>query len=89
MDLFEKLNFDEIQMIDWYINTYGGDRSEARASLSKILRVWNQNKQTLYKAFGNRFTVSKNICIKTPVDALRKEMEALIFSIIAVCKVES
>ena len=79
MDLFEKLSFNEVQMIDWYINAYSGERTEARASLSKILRVWNQNKQTLYKAFGNRFTVSKNICIKTPIDALRKEMESLIF----------
>ena len=79
MNLYEKLSNDEISMMNHYIDYYAGDTIHSRVSLEHILSFWNENKQNLYKAFGNQFMVSKEISIKSPIDLVRKQMEELIY----------
>lgn len=43
------------------------------APIDQVLRVWNANKKTLFRAFGNRLTLSKEITIeKNDTNIIRK-----------------
>lgn len=57
-----------------YIYTIGQVES---APLSQILNVWNTNKRTLFRAFGNKLSISKDIIIEKNEANIARELNAI------------
>ena len=76
--LFDKLPYKT--ELDAWIDDYSISNdedamtSEPRAPLSYLMRLWEKNKQTLYKLLGNQFIIEKNVTFKTPVEDIRDQI---------------
>ena len=59
------------KLIKSYISIYGGAEC---GPLSIVLQEWNKNKTTLFKAFGRKLTVSKEIIIPKDEASVQSEL---------------
>ena len=72
MNLYEYLNENDKSMMRDYIREYA---SRDAASLDFLLRFWNQNKgEYLYKMFGEKFQLSKDIEWAKPKSKIMSEL---------------
>ena len=72
------LSNEEKHLIDRYRKAYCEEEgSNSFADCDYILREWANKKQRLYKLLGNQLIYSQEVCIKAPIDLLKKEMERL------------
>jgi hypothetical protein len=81
-NLFEKLPEAERKLIEKYIKCYNGYNGYSigmSASLERILRFWDSNKQDLYTLFENNFIISKEISFKRATDEIEQDMETLVY----------
>ena len=71
-------NLPNKDLIDSYINAYAGFENitsgEARASLGRILRFWDEEKQDLYKILGENYILEKEITYERPVEDIEDEI---------------
>lgn len=76
--LFSKLSNVEKETIIDYIETYGssheGSKKDLLNPLDYILRYWNENKQSLFKMFGEKLILSKKICIDMNIEDIEKNI---------------
>lgn len=80
MGLFEKLPEDEKEMMEQYIDSYASfNGSSCTASLEYIMRVWNEQKETLFHMFGDQFILSKDIVYTKDVDQIIEDLDEAIF----------
>ena len=76
IDLFEKIA-PEHNLITDYIESYAGpdgDGTSMRNSLAHILRFWSNNKQDLYKVFGEEVILTKAVCFTKPTDLIEEDI---------------
>ena len=82
MDIFEKLPPEEVELINGYINRYGGgDESDSYMPLDKMahwLRFWNTSKAPLYQMFGEKFILKKEIFFEKDQEAMEEELDEAI-----------
>ena len=81
-NLFERIS-NEHEMITKYIESYAGygsSETELTSSLEYILRIWNENKQTLYRLFGNEVILSKQVKFNKPKEDMLEEMCDFLYS---------
>lgn len=78
--LFELLSKEELDMILYSIKRYSDGKSELMNSidLKKILRVWNDEKDFLYKLLGNKLIISKPVTFSKSKTILEEEIDELI-----------
>lgn len=69
--LFDKLNADDVRMIDDFISK---KVSSDHREVSYLLREWDTKKETLYKMFGNQFILNKKIEFNKPIKTLREDL---------------
>lgn len=74
MSLFEKLNENEKDMMNAYINEYV---SYGHASLDHLLRFWDKNKVDLYRMFGENFRLTRQIEWAKPKSKIMSEFYSL------------
>lgn len=80
MGLFEKLSEDEKEMMEQYIDSYASfNGSNRSASLEWIMRVWNEQKETLFHMFGDQFILSKDIIYTKDIDQISEDLDHAIF----------
>ena len=76
--MFDALSAQDKEMIEYYIQNYGGyeanSHPESAASLRYILRYWDMEKKTLYGLLGEQLIVSKHINYEKSIDDLMKEI---------------
>ena len=74
--LFEQLS--DKDLIERYVDAYAGvervNRNIEQASLSRILRFWDEEKQTLYRLLGNQFIIEKEIFYEKPIEEIEDEL---------------
>lgn len=79
MELFDKLPKEDVDLIQEYINWFGGsEEAESympRDRMNYFLRFWSETKAPLYKMFGDQFILRKEICFNKDPDILEEEME--------------
>ena len=80
MNLFDKLPEHERDLIQLYINRYAytdaDDRSPStKAPLSHILRFWAEEKESLYKLFGEQFIIERPVSLKMSVGEIASLMD--------------
>lgn len=81
MNMFEKLEKNELDMIADYIEAYAGydaDGACLKAPLDHILRFWNTDKTDLFKLFGGNLILTKKINFTKPENQLEDEVSAII-----------
>lgn len=79
---YEALTQEDKSIITDYISSYAHSHSEATCAkpkeISTILTPWNENKQFLFKAFGNKLILQKEINFPMPeeeiIQLLRKQL---------------
>lgn len=78
--LFELLSKEELDMILYSIKRYSDGKSELMNSidLKKVLKVWNDKKDFLYKLLGNKLIISKPVTFSKSKTILEEEIEELI-----------
>jgi len=71
-------NLPNKDLIDSYINAYAGFENvtsgDSRASLDRILRFWDEEKQDLYKVLGGNYILEKEITYERPVEDIEDEI---------------
>lgn len=73
MDLFKKLvERNEDLLFHKYVNAFGG--APSLDNLNYILRYWNTNKESFYKAFGENFILKKEIYFEKSNFELAQDM---------------
>lgn len=73
--MIEKISFEEREMINYLRHEYAGAGSGVEFSdLDYILRVWDDEKQTLYKMMGEQLIISQPIKFETPREEMVKQM---------------
>lgn len=81
MEIFEKLSTKELRMMDNYINAYATESPSDRADINYILRVWAEAKSKyLFKLFGEKLILSRNINVKKEPQELTRELELMYHS---------
>ena len=79
MELFEKLPQKDVELINGYINSYGGGNDEGSYmpldQTSYWLRFWSVNKVPFYQMFGEKFIVKKEISFNRDADAMEEELD--------------
>ena len=73
MNLFERLPEDEVRMLKRYMDNYGDEDGAPAVPMHRmeyLLRFWNKNKEPLYKMFGEKFILKKDILMEQPADEL-------------------
>ncbi len=70
-ELFNKLDANDISAIDKWVDE---KVSYNHASVEYLLRVWDKEKETLYKMFGEKFILNKEIEYNKPLDTLRDDL---------------
>ena len=60
MQPYDALTETDLKTIQYYLEIYGSVHS---APISQVLRVWNKNKIKLFKAFGRKLRIEKQIFI--------------------------
>lgn len=82
MELFEKLPQKDVELINGYINHYGGGNDDGSYMpldlTSHWLRFWNINKVPFYQMFGENFIVKKEISFDKNSDEMEEEFDELI-----------
>jgi hypothetical protein len=83
MKLYDALTEKDISMIGDYISEYAGvshydSDININANLSHILRIWDENKQNLFKAFGEKFILSREVEVFKGQELMYDEMDNLI-----------
>ena len=85
MNIFEKLPSHEVDMLHGYLDAYGdhenGECALPRSMMDYFLRAWAQEKQPLYKMFGEQFILKKEVCFSKPQDELEEEMYGALFGV--------
>lgn len=85
MNIFEKLPSHEVDMLHGYLDAYGdhenGECALPRSMMAYFLRAWTQEKQPLYKMFGEQFILKKEVCFSKPQDELEEEMYSALFGV--------
>ena len=71
MQPIEALTDTDKETIKNYIYAIGHVDS---APIEQVLRVWNANKKTLFRAFGNKLTISKDIVIEKNRTNITREL---------------
>lgn len=74
MNLFDIIPENEKYLINSYIDQYAEVNHSRKASLDHILRIWAENKETLYKYFGNQLQIRKEIEYTMSQDAINNKM---------------
>lgn len=73
--LLNNLKQEEKKNIYNYIRTYANEGNEPSVDVDCLLRFWVQNKEDLYKLFGNQFIVEKKVEISAPKHDLEDKLE--------------
>lgn len=78
-NLFELLSKEELDMILYSIKTYSNGKAELidNIDLKKVLKVWNNEKDFLYKLLGNQLIISKPIIFTKNELILKEEIYEL------------
>lgn len=74
MQPIDALTENDKNTIKNYLYAIGGSES---APIEQVLRVWNANKKTLFRAFGNRLTISKSITIEKNASSISHKLSAI------------
>lgn len=75
MELYNKLNKNEVKMIDAYVDRYAAPN---HVELNKLLQPWEEAKgEYLYKLLGNQFMISKDMEWDKPKSKLNDEFYRL------------
>jgi predicted Zn-ribbon and HTH transcriptional regulator len=91
MDIFDRLPQEDIELINGYINNYGGGDDDSSymplSDMRRFLRFWNTNKAPFYKMFGEQFILKKEICFDKDPDVMEEELdEAIRYGEAIVCR---
>lgn len=83
MDIFEKLSSEDVELIQGYINRYGGsdgynDSYMPLGDMGHWLRFWNVNKAPFYQMFGEKFILKKEVLFERDQDAMEEELDEAI-----------
>ena len=82
MDIFERLPQEDVDLLNRYINNYGGSDEESSSmrpsEMKHFLRFWTENKAPLYQMFGEQFILKREVCFEKNEDDLEEEMDAAI-----------
>lgn len=80
--LLSKLSCEELKMIDLYRKLYampdGAMVSVSPASIERVLRIWNEEKQKLYHLLGDKMMHEESVKISFPRGLLVGQMNELI-----------
>ena len=71
---YDALTDKDIKTIQYYLEIYGATRS---APLSQVLNVWNTNKSTLFKAFGKKLRIEKQISIPKDIAVMKRQLSSV------------
>ena len=81
MNLLEHLPAEDKQNIYTYIQMFAGegnfDPNGQIAETDYLLRIWAEAKESLFKLFGNKFILSKEIEMVKPLPELKEEVRAM------------
>ena len=79
MELFTKLPQSDVELINGYINNYGGSDDDSSYmpldGMSHFLRFWSRNKAPLYAMFGEKFILRKEICFDRDIEQMEEELD--------------
>ena len=79
MELFTKLPQSDVELINGYINNYGGSDDDSSYmpldGMSHFLRFWSKNKAPLYAMFGEKFILHKEICFDRDTEQMEEELD--------------
>lgn len=79
MDIFEKLPQEDVELINSYINYYGGsEESESHMSMAGMrhfLRFWSANKVPFYNMFGGNFILKREVSFDKDPDVMEEDMD--------------
>jgi len=71
---YDALTDIDIKTIQYYLEIYGAVHS---APLPQVLAVWNKNKATLFKAFGKKLRIEKQIFIPKNTAAINRQLQPI------------
>lgn len=71
---YDALTDEDIKTIQYYLEIYGATRS---APLFQVLNVWNINKSTLFKAFGKKLRIEKQISIPKDIAIMKRQLSSV------------
>ncbi len=74
MQPYDALTETDLKTIQYYLEIYGSTHS---APISQILRVWNKNKTKLFKAFGKKLRIEKQISIPKDVTSMNRQLSTI------------
>ena len=74
MQPYDALTETDLKTIQYYLEIYGSTHS---APISQVLRVWNKNKVKLFKAFGRKLRIEKQISIPKDVTSMNRQLSTI------------
>ena len=79
MTPYAKLSYEERDMFDsYFLNATGGYEDLSRLAPNKErLAVWNQNKERIFKVFGEQLILRKPIVLKKGTEGWQEQFERL------------
>lgn len=81
--MLEKITEQEIEMMDFYRNTYAFDPDGeptgaiSQMPIKELLQTWEQNKSILYSLLGNELIISKDFEYTKSIEELQEEVANL------------
>ncbi len=78
MSLVEKLNQEDVLLLNKYLNYYSDGGYIPMEKMEYFLRFWNSNKKYFYKMFGENFILKKEILFEKSIEELMEEMDSAI-----------
>lgn len=79
MDIFTKLPQEDVELLNRYINSYGGGEECSSympmERMSYFLRYWNWNKVPFYRMFGNQFIIKKEVSFDKDKDQMEEDFD--------------
>lgn len=74
MQPYDALTETDLKTIQYYLEIYGSVHS---APISQVLRVWNKNKIKLFKAFGRKLRIEKQIFIPKDFVSMHRQLSII------------
>ena len=82
MDIFDRLPKEDVELLNRYINYYGGsEEKESYMELSNMpyfLRFWKVNKMPFFKMFGEQFILKREICFDRDPEQMEEDLDSAI-----------
>jgi hypothetical protein len=80
MNLIEKLTQEELSAIKEYCMDYAGGPRSIQADPKYLLRFWKNEKENLFKIFGNELILAKTISYQKAKEEIYKDLNQYLFT---------